>query len=537
MVGRARRLGVELDDAAVFGHRLVEPAHGSASTCPTGSGPGPPWVRVRRHGGIRPSPRRLATCLQAQAETGVGRASLGVKFDRSPVGPHRLVHLPSQGHADLVMDHAHRRPRRQGGPVEAHRLRRLPLPQRLAQRTVEPEVLRVPACAARSSGSARPSCCPSFFASSVTREVGGPSRVYSLARRSCASAARRRSASLSPHSAGARKRSPHRGSGSVRCARPSSRAINSPVAQRVGDIGPVVQGHHQCGTQVGGADPGRHGLLVAPDVQAALLEGARVGFGHAAIIEAAALDSRGQPDPLQPGRQPEVLVRPGQPTPQVVRAGLVHAAPDLREDRLRLPPAAFSPQARELCQGRLDRLPRPPLLFGLLSLQPQPTADCQDEQRRKRRQQPRRRRLRRAQRHNRPTGLWGASPDRPSLAEAIQVVGQRRGAGVATLRLLVQAFQADRLQVARHCGFRREGGTGSSSMTCRTSQRGLAAERRPPGEHLVEDGAQGIDVGGRPDVPPCRRPARGPCSWACRSESPLWVWPALRRAAWPGRSR
>ena len=40
--------------------------------------------------------------------------------------------------------------------------------------------------------------------------------------------------------------------------------------------------------------------------------------------------------------------------------------------------------------------------------------------------------------------------DRLAAQEAAQVVGQRQGAGVALGRLLLQALQADRLQVARH---------------------------------------------------------------------------------------
>jgi len=44
----------------------------------------------------------------------------------------------------------------------------------------------------------------------------------------------------------------------------------------------------------------------------------------------------------------------------------------------------------------------------------------------------------------------GPGLDRPTLAESPEIIGQCHGAGVAPMRLLGQALQADRLQVARH---------------------------------------------------------------------------------------
>ena len=59
-------------------------------------------------------------------------------------------------------------------------------------------------------------------------------------------------------------------------------------------------------------------------------------------------------------------------------------------------------------------------------------------------------------------------------------------------------------------------------------QRRLGLERRPAGQQLVEDGAQAVDVAGQAQVRLSgRRPARGPCSWACRGSAPVRVWPGV----------
>ena len=77
--------------------------------------------------------------------------------------------------------------------------------------------------------------------------------------------------------------------------------------------------------------------------------------------------------------------------------------------------------------------------------------------------------------------------------------------GVPLIRLLRQALQADRLQVAgqlRAAGA--TAGTGSSCSTCRTvSMTVAAAERRAAGQQLVQDGPEGVDVAppGRPRCP------------------------------------
>ena len=75
------------------------------------------------------------------------------------------------------------------------------------------------------------------------------------------------------------------------------------------------------------------------------------------------------------------------------------------------------------------------------------------------------------------------------------------------MRLLVQAFQADGLEVA--CHPRHESRRGDrvvvNDLADGVDWR-LAHEGRTAGEHLVEDRTQGVDVGRRPDV--LRLPAR-----------------------------
>ena len=76
----------------------------------------------------------------------------------------------------------------------------------------------------------------------------------------------------------------------------------------------------------------------------------------------------------------------------------------------------------------------------------------------------------------------------------------RSGRGVAPSRLLPQALQADRLQVARHARLQ----TAAAAPARRAApaagvQRRRALERRPAGEQLVEDRAEGVDVGRRAD--------------------------------------
>ena len=133
----------------------------------------------------------------------------------------------------------------------------------------------------------------------------------------------------------------------------------------------------------------------------------------------------------------------------------------------------------------------------------------------------------------------GPRPDRLAGPEPPQVLGQGVGAGVAPRRLLLQAFQADRLQVARQPRLqpRRRDRLGRLDLLERL-QRRRRPERRPAGQQLVEDRPQGVDVGRRADRRgPALRPAPGPCSWACPGRDPSASGPTRRPATWPGRSR
>jgi hypothetical protein len=94
-----------------------------------------------------------------------------------------------------------------------------------------------------------------------------------------------------------------------------------------------------------------------------------------------------------------------------------------------------------------------------------------------------------------------AGADRLAVQVAAQVVGQFLRGRVAARRLLLEALQADDLQVARHRRVepRGRGRVVLVDLAERLQDR-RAQERRPAGEALVEDGAQRPDVTRRPDV-------------------------------------
>ena len=95
---------------------------------------------------------------------------------------------------------------------------------------------------------------------------------------------------------------------------------------------------------------------------------------------------------------------------------------------------------------------------------------------------------------------------RPAGQEPAQVVGQRRGRRVPAGRVLLQALQAHRLQVAGHLrAAAGPTGSGASWITrFRVVDRRVAAERRAAGEQFVQDRPERLHVGRRPDlvVPP-----------------------------------
>ncbi len=96
-------------------------------------------------------------------------------------------------------------------------------------------------------------------------------------------------------------------------------------------------------------------------------------------------------------------------------------------------------------------------------------------------------------------------PDRPGLDRLAgkgppQVVGQRRRAGVAPGRVLMQALEANRLQVARHLRLQptRRHRVVHRDLHQRV-QRRRGPERWPPRQALVEDRPQRVHVGRPPD--------------------------------------
>ncbi len=96
----------------------------------------------------------------------------------------------------------------------------------------------------------------------------------------------------------------------------------------------------------------------------------------------------------------------------------------------------------------------------------------------------------------------GAGVDRLPVQEALQVVGQGLGAGVAAGRVLLEALQADRLQV--RAGVRVEQGGADRLGLAHQDERldgVLAAERRAARQQVVEDGAQAVHVGGGGQAP------------------------------------
>ena len=95
-----------------------------------------------------------------------------------------------------------------------------------------------------------------------------------------------------------------------------------------------------------------------------------------------------------------------------------------------------------------------------------------------------------------PPGL-----DRVAVAIAVQVVGEVPGGDIPLPGVFLQAFQADRLQVARHAWDQpRRGHRVVVDDLAERLHRRLSLERRAPGQDLIEDRAQGIGIRGRSDV-------------------------------------
>ena len=79
-----------------------------------------------------------------------------------------------------------------------------------------------------------------------------------------------------------------------------------------------------------------------------------------------------------------------------------------------------------------------------------------------------------------------------------EVIGQAIGTAIAAHRILVQAFQTDRFQVARHLGgqLTRRRRVPADHLLQRIPDR-LAVERRPAGQQFVQDGTERVDVSRR----------------------------------------
>jgi hypothetical protein len=86
-------------------------------------------------------------------------------------------------------------------------------------------------------------------------------------------------------------------------------------------------------------------------------------------------------------------------------------------------------------------------------------------------------------------------------SNVVQVVGQVESRLIALFRLLFQAFQADRLQIAGRLRLQesqRDGVVLADLLESFHQRRTL--ERRPSREQFIQNHAQRIDVGGRPDL-------------------------------------
>ena len=135
----------------------------------------------------------------------------------------------------------------------------------------------------------------------------------------------------------------------------------------------------------------------------------------------------------------------------------------------------------------------------------------------------------------------GRSPGLDRLAGQVrrQVIGQVIGSLVTVLRLLFQALQADRLEVAVEKRLEPPGRHGLGVLDeVQGRQDGVGQERRP-GRSAARRGWLPAHRD-RPRVPRPwlgHRPVRGPCSWASRGSIRSGSAPSSLRASWPGRSR
>ena len=103
--------------------------------------------------------------------------------------------------------------------------------------------------------------------------------------------------------------------------------------------------------------------------------------------------------------------------------------------------------------------------------------------------------------HETLDGAGPSRPDRPVFQESPQVLGQGLGRAVPLRRVLLQALQGDRLQVARRARHqpRRRHRLGRLDLLERLQDR-RPPERRTTDQEFVQDHAQRVDVGERADL-------------------------------------
>src|SRR5262245_9662162 len=97
-----------------------------------------------------------------------------------------------------------------------------------------------------------------------------------------------------------------------------------------------------------------------------------------------------------------------------------------------------------------------------------------------------------------PDARGSGGGDRQPLQIALQVVNQGRRAGVASRGLFLQALQANRFQLARYPRAQVTWRRGLLRLDAQEQFPNAVPREWPPrGEHLVKDGAERVNVGGR----------------------------------------
>jgi hypothetical protein len=96
--------------------------------------------------------------------------------------------------------------------------------------------------------------------------------------------------------------------------------------------------------------------------------------------------------------------------------------------------------------------------------------------------------------------------NRPVLQEPRQLLAQDLGGRVAPLGFLLEALQADGLEVTRHTGIQK---SQRQRFLIQHLPQGICQvfpdKRRSPGQELVKDASQGVDVAPASNPPPLTR--------------------------------